>query len=124
MPEWAIPLLSLTGVVITGIFAFITGRAGGTAVKDIATASSTLIKPLEDRITALETSAHEKDTRITTLERELGEERRKRQELSLTVEVLEEKIAGLSSENGHLRLEKARLEKELSKRGGGSRDTL
>jgi regulator of replication initiation timing len=34
------------------------------------------------------------------------------------VESLEERITGLSSENGHLRLENSHLEKQLKKLGG------
>lgn len=117
------PVLSVSGVVITAIFAFVTGRASGAAVKDIAAAASTLIDPLEKRIAAMETALIERDARVASLQAELEDERKKRRELSLLVESLEEKITGLSSENGHLRLEKSNLEKQLRKLGG-AKDTL
>jgi len=121
--EWIIPLLSLTGVLITAIFAFVTGRASGAAVKDIAAAASTLIEPLEKRIAAMETALIDRDNRLALLRAELEDERRKRRELSILVESLEERITGLSSENGHLRLENSHLEKQLKKLGG-AKDTL
>lgn len=123
MNENFIPLLlsglSLSGVIITALFVYLSSQRSGQAINQIADASVTMLEPLEKRLLHVEGELTKRDEVITTLRAqintlgiELETERRKRRDLELRVDSLEEENAGLISENGRL---KVQLEKQARK---------
>lgn len=126
MNENFIPLflsgLSLSGVIITALFVYLSSQRSGQAINQIAEASVTMLDPLEKRLLHVEEELTRRDEIIKTLREqvnalglELDQERRKRHALEIRVDTLEEEKAGLISENGRL---KVQLEKQ-AKRGTG-----
>lgn len=105
-----IALVSLTAAIASGMIAFFSARSGGAAMENIAKAASTLVEPLEKRIDAMEHAIAEKELQIKMLQKALDEERKKRRDLELRVETLEDEKAGLISENGRLKAQLARRE--------------
>lgn len=124
MNENFIPLflsgLSLSGVIITALFVYLSSQRSGQAINQIAEASVTMLDPLEKRLLHVEEELTRRDEIIKTLREqiqalgvELEQERRKRHDLEIRVDTLDEEKAGLISENGRL---KVQLEKQ-AKRG-------
>jgi septal ring factor EnvC (AmiA/AmiB activator) len=114
--------LSLSGVIITALFVYLSSQRSGQAINQIAEASVTMLDPLEKRLLHVEEELTRRDEIIKTLREqiqalgvELEQERRKRHDLEIRVDTLEEEKAGLISENGRL---KVQLEKQ-AKRGTG-----
>lgn len=110
--------LSLSGVIITALFVYLSSQRSGQAINQIADASVTMIEPLEKRLSHVEGELTKRDGLIASLREqiqvlgiELDLERKKRRELEIRVDTLEEEKAGLISENGHLKAQLAKQEK-------------